>query len=141
MEFIKSNSVALIALLSAQIVVAAQNGVSSHSDNASSSSSSNGFIQSVQSGNQPSFLQFESAEGHVFMIDENLAKQSGTIAAMFAPEVKKMLLGTGRPIQFNEISTPALEVLYGEQLCYGSAPYIIICFRYPITYSCNNCAQ
>ncbi len=51
MKFIKLNSMALVALLSAQTIFAA------HDDAASS--------------NQPNFLQFESAKEHVLTIDKN----------------------------------------------------------------------
>eukprot|EP00010_Vexillifera_abyssalis_P007029 CAMPEP_0201546300 /NCGR_PEP_ID=MMETSP0173_2-20130828/2624_1 /ASSEMBLY_ACC=CAM_ASM_000268 /TAXON_ID=218659 /ORGANISM="Vexillifera sp., Strain DIVA3 564/2" /LENGTH=112 /DNA_ID=CAMNT_0047954925 /DNA_START=55 /DNA_END=393 /DNA_ORIENTATION=+ len=55
------------------------------------------------------YIRLESAEGHVFVVDEDAARASQTIAAMFAPEIKPIMEASGNPIQFNEIGTPILE--------------------------------
>ena len=56
-----------------------------------------------------SYIRLESADGHVFVIDEQAGLASQTISSMFAPEIKAIASDSGAPIQFKVISTAILE--------------------------------
>jgi elongin-C len=55
------------------------------------------------------YIKLESADGHVFVVDQEAACASATIAALFSPEIREMTLASGKPIRFGEIGTAILE--------------------------------
>jgi Leucine-rich repeat (LRR) protein len=57
------------------------------------------------------YIQIETKDGHVFVVDKEVAQQSATIANLFDPKVQEMAKESDKPIQFNETSAPCMEAL------------------------------
>ncbi len=113
------NKVAILSLILLAPLHGANSSASCSSSKALIADCSSKLSDSV-SAEQPGYLRFESGEGHVFVIAEDVAKQSGTIAAMLAPEVRQMVLESDQPIQFNELgSAPMGAVFRLMQLVHG----------------------
>lgn len=55
------------------------------------------------------YIKLQSSDGHVFIVDQEAACASATIAALFSVEIREMTLASDNPIHFKEVGTAILE--------------------------------